>query len=387
MIKPEPKINPEHILANFKMEGRAGRVSRYGKGHINDTYLVENKDDGSPDYILQKINGHVFPDVPALMHNLVAVTGHLRRKANLTDTGGNTSEAISPAGVLTPIPVITPVPVLTPVPTRESKYYYTDQEGSYWRLFLFIGDAVTYERIQDTGKAFQAGKAVGSFQARLSDLDERLYDSLPGLHHYNRRFSEFKAALSEGDALRITKATADIDFVMGTADGMQSYFSSLCSGGIPLRVTHNDTKVNNILFDRHGQAICLIDLDTVMPGYIHYDYGDALRTLASTAGEDEKELGKASFNMELFEAFTRGYLVEAKGFLSLQEAELLPGAPQYMTFIIGLRFLTDYLNGDIYFRVHKEDHNLVRARAQFQLLRDIMKKGPKMTAILLKYLS
>ena len=325
----------------------------HGEGHIHETYLVEtiNHD---PDYILQKINQHVFRNIPGMMENIEAVTRHIRYR--LTGLPGHNPDLES----------------LTLVYTKDGQPFYIGENKDCWRMYVFIPDTYSFQKISEPSQAFEAGKAIGFFQAMLADLDTRLIDTIPDFHNISFRISQFDQSKITDSAGRVSLVPEDILFAEQRFGQMKSYYVSLKEKA-NVRATHNDTKVNNILFDRNNKALCLIDLDTVMPGFVHFDYGDALRTMANTALEDEKDLAKVLFNTEVYESFTNGYLQAAGSFLSRHERELLPYAPIYLTFIIGLRFLTDYLNGDVYYRIHHPDHNLERAKVQFKLVEEMEK--------------
>jgi thiamine kinase-like enzyme len=337
------------VIQNFKISGYVLGIRPYGAGHINDTYLVETAETDQPDYILQRINHNIFQNVPELMHNIAIVITHLRKKDD--KNSGADPFRIS----------------LRLIESINEQYYYVDETGNYWRAFIFLKETRIYEKVTSPTIAEEAGKAIGHFQNQLADLKEPLYETLPRFHSINRRWDEFLAALQLNKKDRIAEASAEIAEVRRVKDRMISYNRSFKELKIPVRITHNDTKVNNILFNEQGKALCLIDLDTVMPGYVHYDYGDALRTLACSSAEDEEDISKVFFQINLFKAFTRGYIREAKRFLTKDEISLLAFAPLYLTFIIGLRFLTDHLNGDIYYKIHKPGHNFFRARTQLRL--------------------
>ena len=347
------------IVSHFNLTGTTTDFMPYGKGHINDTYLVHTSGDESPDYILQRINNQVFKNIPDLMENIRWVTEHLRN----TQLAGK-SLAKAPE-------------CLQLTMTKDNSSYYHDPSGNYWRCFTFIPGAIIYEKAPNTAIALEAGRAIGKFQASLSDLDRKLHETLPRFHSFNRRYEEYRKAIKINYHNRKAKAGKEIAFVEARIGEMEDFFLALKSGNIPIRVTHNDTKVNNIIFNEENKAVCLIDFDTVMPGYIHFDYGDALRTLANTAEEDEPDLEKVGFNYEYFRSFTRGYLAETEGLLNRGELRLLPFAPRYMIFIIGLRFLNDYLMGDLYFKTAEPDHNLKRTRVQFKLLENMEKQYDK----------
>jgi hypothetical protein len=338
------------IFQNFRLLSSPTAISRFGEGHIHETYLIETESH-DPDYILQKINHGIFRDIPGMMNNIEAATRHLQQKLDGMPGHDPALESLSL------------------IKTRSGNSFFNDDEGIYWRMYVFIPGTVTFQQITGPGLASEAGRVIGLFQSLLSDLKAPLVETIPDFHNINLRISQFDAAMAADPAGRASSVKDDIRFATDRFAHMKSYFRSLREKAVT-RPTHNDTKLNNILFDNTGRALCLVDLDTVMQGYVHFDYGDALRTMANTALEDEKDLSRVHFNREVYNAFTRGYLSEAGKFLSSAEISLLPYAPVYMTFIIGLRFLTDYLNGDVYFRVHHPFHNLERARVQFKLVKE-----------------
>ena len=341
------------IIPQFNLHGPPVNVTRWGEGHIHETYLVETQDH-KPDYILQKVNHNVFRNIPGMMQNIEAICSHLRRK--LSNMPGHNPETES----------------LTVIFTKDGKSWYEDDSGNSWRVYVYIPDTTIYQKLSDPALAFEAGRAVGNFQSMLSDLETNLVDTIPDFHNIIYRISQYYQARGDDAQNRKAKIPEDIRFAEERFSSMRSFYENLLGKAV-IRATHNDTKVNNVLFDENDKALCLIDLDTVMPGYVHFDYGDALRTMANTALEDERDLSKVHFNVEIYDAFTKGYLQEAGTFLTSDEHNMLPYAPIYLTFIIGLRFLTDYLNGDTYFRIHYPDHNLVRARVQFKLVGEMEK--------------
>ena len=347
---PSPYIS---VLSNFHLSAEAIDIRSFGEGHIHETYLVVTKDH-SPDYILQEINHNIFKDIPGMMKDIEAATKHLRLK--LSGMPGHDPGRES----------------LALVYSNNGNSFYKDEDGQYWRMYVFVPGTVTHQLMTKPKLAAEAGRIIGLFQSLLSDLDAPLIDTIHGFHDINLRIGQFSEARSADPAGRVTGVITDICFAEQQFEKMSSYFASLRQNAV-IRPTHNDTKLNNILFDAYGKALCLVDLDTIMPGYVHFDYGDALRTMANTALEDETDLTKVHFNQEIYNTFTAGYLSEADRFLTMKEKELLPYSPIYLTFIIGLRFLTDYLNGDIYFRIHRPGHNLDRAKVQFRLVEEMGK--------------
>jgi hypothetical protein len=348
--------NFNKISSHFLIKELVVSITLFGEGHIHDTYLVETNDH-QPDYILQKINHNVFRNIPGMMQNIEAVTKHIRFK--LKGLAGHNPDMES----------------LTLVYTKEGQSFYKDENDECWRIYVFIPDTFSLQGIADISQAFEAGKAIGFFQAMLADLDTSLVDTIPDFHNIDFRISQYEQAKNADPAGRVSKVPDQINFVEERFSRMKSYYNTLKEKAV-VRATHNDTKVNNILFNRNNKAQCLIDLDTVMPGYVHFDYGDALRTMANTAPEDERDLRKVLFNKEVYKAFTKGYLLETGSFLNEHELRLFPYAPIYLTFLIGLRFLTDHLNGDVYYRIHHPGHNLDRAKVQFKLVQEMEKILP-----------
>ena len=350
MIDPSLYNQLAHVLSHFNLPGTVFSIERFGSGHINDTYRITTSEKDMPGYILQRINEQVFKNVHLLMENIENVTNHLSTK--LKDIPGNDPSRESPRLLL----------------TVDQKPYFKDSSGNYWRVFLFVIDSVIFQKTLNSEQAFEAGKAIGKFQYLLSDYHGVIHETIPGFHDLEKRLMEFDRAIQLASKKKMQKAGNEVSFVGRKKDQMREMITDLKLKNVALRITHNDTKLNNILFDKQGRALCLIDLDTVMKGYIHYDFGDAIRILANNADEDEPDIQRVSFNLDYFKAFSRGYLEQAKDFLSPAEKKWLAFSPFYMTFIIGLRFLTDYLNGDIYFKTNRVDHNLQRAHVQFRLI-------------------
>jgi Ser/Thr protein kinase RdoA (MazF antagonist) len=270
--------------------------------------------------------------------------------------------------------------VLTLVPIRSGGVLHTDAGGNYWRAYHFIAKAKTYDAVRSPDQAFQAAKAFGEFQRMLADLPSpRLHDTIPDFHHTPKRFAALERAIDADVAGRAAAAKREIDFALARG----SICSVLLDAGLPERVTHNDTKINNVMLDdATGEGICVIDLDTVMPGLVSYDFGDMVRTAASSAPEDERDLSKVNLQFPLFEALARGYLSSASDFLTMEEKRYLAFSGKLITFEIGIRFLTDFLSGDTYFKVHREGHNLDRSRAQFKLLESIEQQEEKMAKLI-----
>lgn len=342
-------MTENEILRHFEIETKA---ESYGNGHINDTYLVT-----MPRYILQRINTSIFTNPDELMENIGNVTAFLRKK--IIAAGGDADRG-----------------TLTVVPTKEGGKYYRIDDKNVFRVYNFIEGTRTIENSRTVEDLYEAGVGFGNFQKLLADFPvERLYETIRDFHHTPRRIETLKEAVREDKAGRVGSVKKEIEFALDNAGWADSVVRGMEDGSIPVRVTHNDTKINNILFDREsGRAVCVIDLDTVMPGSALYDFGDVLRMGGSSAAEDEADLDKVWFEVSAFEAFARGYLSEMKDALTETEIALLPLSAKLMTYECGIRFLTDYLNGDAYFKIHREHHNLDRARNQFKLTADIAAK-------------
>ncbi len=273
------------------------------------------------------------------------------------------------------------------VKAKNDSSYYVDQKGDYWRMFLFVEGTVCLEMVESAKDFYDSGVAFGNFQKMLADYPAKtLHETIPNFHNTPSRFRDFQKAVQEDKMGRAASAQEEIAFALARENDTKVLTDLLKAGELPLRVTHNDTKLNNILFDENTKkAICIIDLDTVMPGLSHYDFGDSIRFGASTGAEDEKDLSKIEMDLALFEAFTKGYLEGCGGSLTEKEIEMLPMGAKLMTYECGIRFLADYLEGDVYFKIHREGHNLDRARAQFKLVKDMEDKWTEMAAIVEKY--
>ncbi|HHU78133.1 MAG: phosphotransferase enzyme family protein [Caldicoprobacterales bacterium] len=366
-------INKEIIMEAaraFLLEGRILNARPYGGGHINDTFAVECEREGGSikRYILQRINTNVFRNPIQLMENIVGVTNYLGKL--IEKQGGDPMRE-----------------TLTVIPTREDKNWYVDSQGGYWRTYHFIEDTVTYDKVESKEDFYNSARAFGRFQQLLSDYPaETLYETIPNFHNTVDRFAKFREALNRDICGRAKNVSREIAFALEREKDTHKLIDLLKSGKLPLRVTHNDTKLNNVLIDKEtGEGICVIDLDTVMPGLSLYDYGDSIRFGATYAAEDEQDLSKVNFELELFEAYTKGWLEVAGDVLTPYEIENLPMGAKLMTLECGIRFLTDYLSGDTYFKVHREEHNLDRCRTQFKLVSDMEACWGEMKAIVSKY--
>lgn len=352
----------EEAASQFRVEGIPSECRRYGNGHINDTFLLCTKDGGqSHQYILQRMNTHVFQNPKGLMQNISGVTTYLRDQ--IARAGGDAQRE-----------------TLTLVKTKSGEDYYVDSLGSWWRMYLFITDAVGYDTVKNKEDFYQSAKAFGHFQRLLDSYPVSLLtETIPDFHNTPKRFEAFCKAVERDMCGRAEGVGSEIAFIMDRKSELSIVVDKLDSGEIPCRVTHNDTKLNNILIDiRSGQAVCVIDLDTVMPGTAVFDFGDSIRFGANTAEEDERDLNRVSLSLPLYEAYTKGFLEGCAGSLTDAEVRLLPWGAKLMTLECGMRFLTDYLEGDRYFRIHRPEHNLDRARTQFALVADMERKWDEM---------
>ena len=369
-------IYPEEVwcgrseaLSAFQIDGAVVSATRYGSGHINDTFLVKTiKNDGTDGrVILQRMNTNIFTKPVELMENVLGVTSFLRER--IIENGGNPDRE-----------------TLTVIPTKEGSPYFVDSEGDYWRCYIFIEDATSYDKVENPEDFYQSALAFGNFQRLLADYPaETLHETIQGFHDTKARFKVFKKAIADDVCGRAASVKEEIDFYLSQEDTANVFGDMLEKGELPLRVTHNDTKLNNIMIDDDThKGICVIDLDTVMPGLAMNDFGDSIRFGASTAAEDETDLDKVWCDMELFELYAKGFIEGCDGKLTEKEIELLPMGAKVMTFECGMRFLTDYLQGDTYFKIHREHHNLDRARTQMKLVQDMEKKWDEMNAIVKK---
>ncbi len=360
----------ETIRHIFNIPGEFIEYKQNTNGHVNSTYILKFRENGNiKKYVLQMISTEIFKNPDGLMSNIVGVTNHIRKKNKTMNT-----------------PWLDRC-TLTFLPTIEGKYFYIDETNNCWRVYEFIDDVYTCNIIDNAEVFYNAGKAFGDFQNLLADYDiTSLYDTIENFHNTVSRFADFKKAVQENLSGRLQNAQEEVNFALAREKDAHVLVDMIAEGKLPLRVTHNDTKLNNILFDNNtNQGICIIDLDTVMPGLSLYDFGDSIRFGANTAAEDEKDVSKVSLSLELYEAYVKGYLSSAKDALTDLEKEMLPFGAKLMTYECGIRFLMDYLNGDKYFHTSYDDHNLVRCRTQFALVADMEKKMDKMKEITRKY--
>jgi Ser/Thr protein kinase RdoA (MazF antagonist) len=353
----------QEISKQFQIYGEILHAETFKIGHINETYSATYSQGGMRvRYIHQKINRNVFRNPEAVMKNVMRVTTHIRNKLEAQNVRDLTRRA------------------LTVIPTRSGRSFYRNGGSEFWRTFVFVEGVETFEAVQSPEQAFQAGRAFGNFQNLLVDLPgERLFETIPGFHNTRQRFAALRQAVEKDHSNRAGKAQAEIDFAMRHEGMVGVILDAMAKGKIPERITHNDTKFNNVMLDTvTGEAMCVVDLDTVMPGCALYDFGDMVRTTTSPTLEDEQDLSKVKMQMPLFKKLAEGYLSTAGQFLTKAEKALIAFSGKLITFEIGIRFLTDYLSGDTYFRIHRPDHNLDRCRTQFKLVESIERQEEAM---------
>lgn len=365
MTREELCQKKEVALSQFKTEGEVVKCEKYGNGHINDTFLMEcETSKGIKRYILQRINHEIFKQPEALMENIERVTAFIAKE--VTKNGGDATRE-----------------TLNIVKTKDDKDFYRDEIGCYWRVYDFVEDTVSYDSVKRPDDFYQSAYSFGNFQRLLADFDAgTLEETIPNFHNTPLRFKTFLEAVKKDVCGRASEVKEEIDFFLEHEKDMKICQEKLENGSLPLRVTHNDTKLNNILIDKNtGKALCVIDLDTVMPGLSIFDFGDSIRFGANTAAEDETDLSKVSLDLNLFETYVNGYLKGCGGKLTQEEIDMLPAGAKDMTLECGMRFLTDYLEGDVYFNIHREKHNLDRCRTQIALVKDMERKWSEMQKI------
>ncbi len=346
------------ICTQFKINQKIQSITPFGSGHINDTYKVVTAE---KNYLLQRINHQIFKNVEGLTDNIMKVTEFLKAKLDLENSEKQ---------------------LLISNETNSGQYYFKDKDGNYWRIFDFIENSKSYDLVENSDLAFEGGKAYGWFVKMLSDFPaEELVDTIPNFHHANFRINNFKKAVSDNLAGRAEKVEDLISELVKRANEMGKIQLMGDQGKIPKRVTHNDTKINNVLFNDKNEGICVIDLDTVMPGFVHFDFGDAIRTFTNTANEDEANLSKISMDIQLFEGFTKGFLLEAGPVLTKEEIKQLAFSAKYIVYEQSIRFFADYLDGDKYYKTRYPEHNLVRTKAQFKLLQSMEEQFGEMEEI------
>ncbi|MGN0775227.1 MAG: phosphotransferase enzyme family protein [Candidatus Ventricola sp.] len=356
----------QKIIGQFMLPQGDIEAAPYGNGHINDTLcVVVHTGEGDKRYILQRVNSYVFPKPIEVIENIEKVTAYLG--AIIEAEGGDPLRE-----------------TLTLVEARDGRRYTLAEDGELWRMYLFIEGTKSVD-LPDTEALFAlSGRAFGKFQHQLGGFDaSKLHETIVDFHNTPARFCQLEDAIARNEAGRLGQVQEEIAFCRGYAREVHALTDAMEAGEIPLRVTHNDTKLNNVLLDeKTGEGVCVIDLDTVMPGLAAYDFGDSIRTGANTAAEDETDLDKVQFSLPMFKAFAEGFLAEAGADLNAREKALLPMGAKLMTLECGMRFLADHLNGDKYFKVHRENHNLDRARTQFTLVRRMEEKWDEMQKII-----
>lgn len=359
MMQRAEEENIREAFRYFRTEEEIMAVQPHGSGHINHTFLVET--DGKQRYVLQKINTDIFRDTDKLMENIVNVTSYLRKQ--IIQAGGDPERE-----------------TMTVVPTAEGAYYHTDAEGNDWRVYLYIENLISLDNVENEEELYESGLAFGRFQAQLSDYPaETLYETIPDFHNTPKRYADFERAVSEDVCGRVESAAQEIAFIREHREEISVLTDMQKRGELPIRITHNDTKLNNVLLDaKTHKAVCVVDLDTIMPGLCAYDFGDAIRFGANTAAEDEPDTDKVSLSLELYSAYVRGFLEGCGDRLTPKEIEMLPMGAKVITLEQGMRFLADYLQGDTYYRVVRDRQNLDRCRTQLALVADMEAKWDKM---------
>ncbi len=357
----------KNIAKQFQIEGDIESIKPLGEGFINDTYILKTVGEDSPNYLFQRKNKTIFKDVPSMMENIQNVTTHL--KAKIVRNGGDPLRE-----------------TMTLIKTHDGKLYQLDEDGEFWAMCLFIDDSISYESADTPELAYSGGKGIGKFQRMTSDYKGQLVDILPGFHNIRFRLEQWDEVLSKDPVGRKNTLKEEISWIEDRRKEMLQFWTLVEKGTIPTRITHNDTKINNILFDERGDVLCMIDLDTVLSSTALNDYGDAMRSYTNTGLEDDKNLDNVSMDMEIFTAYTKGYLEEAKSFLVQSELDYLAFSAKYITYEQVLRFLMDYIDGDNYYKIKYPEHNLVRTHAQYKLLQSMEAQYQEMQNAVKSYL-
>jgi len=342
----------EKIIYYFNIPGPVTWIKPYGGGHINDTYQVYCQNSEVSNYLLQKVNTYVFKDYVGLMKNVDLVTNHIRRKLfenNIQDIERRSLELIK---------------------TKNGDLYVLE-DGQCWRVFNFIEDHKVFASAPNTEIAYEGARMFGQFLQQLSDLDPKnITDTIPNFHNIKFRLDNLEKAIAEDPVGRVIQVKDQIKYARDSYKVMNVIYDLGKKGLIPSRIVHNDTKINNVLFDHQNKGLCVIDLDTIMPGFVHYDFGDGIRTCANTGAEDDADLKNVCYDLEMYKAFSAGYVESVKSILTDTERTTLANAALLFPFIMGVRFLTDYIAGDVYYKINHEEHNLIRAKAQLKLASD-----------------
>ena len=359
------KTNLLEIAQEFKLKGKVAEVTPLGEGFINDTFIIKTEE-GSPNYILQRKNKKIFSPIPAMMENIQKVCLHIKEKV-IAAGGDPMREA------------------MTVTPANDGKLYFLDEEDEYWAVCQFIDDTIAYDAAETPELAYAGGKGIGKFQSLVSDLTEPLTDILPGFHNIRFRFKQWDEVLAKDPVGRKAVLAEEIGWIESRRDEMLNFWKLVENGTIPTRISHNDTKINNILFDKKGDVLCVIDLDTVLSSTVLNDFGDAMRFYTNTGLEDDTNLDNVSMDIEIYKAFAKGYIEEAKSFLTDKEIEYLAFSARYITYEQVLRFLMDYIDGDNYYKTKSTDHNLVRTKAQYKLLISMEEQFDVMSSTIEEY--
>ncbi len=359
------KTNLIEIAKNFQLEGNVTVVTPLGEGFINDTFIIETGE-GTPNYILQRKNKKIFSPIPAMMENIQKVCLHIKGKVEAA--GGDPMRE-----------------AMTVTPANDGKLYFHDDEDEYWAVCQFIDDTIAYDAAETPELAYAGGKGIGKFQSLVSDLNETLVNILPGFHDIRYRFKQWDEVLAKDPLGRKAEVAEEISWIESRRDEMLNFWKLVENGTIPTRISHNDTKINNILFDKKGDVLCVIDLDTVLSSTVLNDFGDAMRFYTNTGAEDDTNLDNVSMDIEIYKAFAKGYLEEAKLFLTEKEVEYLAFSAKYITYEQVLRFLMDYIDGDNYYKTKSAEHNLIRTRAQYKLLISMEEQFVAMNAAVKEY--
>ncbi len=354
--------NYSEIVAKFVFDGEVETIAPLGEGFINDTFTVTTKGD-APNYIFQRKNHLIFTDVPSMMENIEKITVHLKEK--VIARGGDPMRE-----------------VMTICKTSDGKGYYNDEDGNFWTMCVFISDSVTFDRADSLDLCYKGGVGIGRFQSDLVDFKGELVETIKGFHNIRWRFKQWDETIAADKAGRVAELAEEISWIESRRAEMLHFWSLVENGEIPTRITHNDTKLSNVLFDKSGSVLCMIDLDTVMSSTSLNDFGDAIRSYANTGAEDDKDLNNVSLNLANFEAYAKGYLAERGSTLTATEVEWLAFSAKYITYEQVLRFLMDYIDGDHYYRTAYADHNLVRTHAQYKLLQSIEEQYEQMCQII-----
>ncbi len=358
-------MNKEEILNCFQIEGPVISLLPFGGGHINDTFHARCKNVHNREYLLQKVNSYVFRDIVGLMNNFELITSHIRnklRESNISDLERKSLELIK---------------------TNEGEFYIEDHKGHFWRVFNFIKDHKVYDNAPNTDIAFEGARMFGQFLCDLSDLQpDQVVDTIPKFHNIKFRLDNLEIAIMEDPQKRVNLVKDEIQYVRSSYEIMNVIHNLGDKKIIPKRIVHNDTKINNVLFDQEDNGLCVIDLDTTMSGYAHYDFGDGIRTCANTGDEDDRDLKNVSYDLDMYKAFSSGYIESTHDILNDEEFKSLPYAALLFPFIMGVRFLTDYIAGDVYYKTRYPDHNIVRSRSQLKLAQDGEAKLEEMKEII-----